>query len=92
MAGQNTDRGRATVAGMVGVLTECLGDANERVRRRIMGTLGELLFYMASQATERGSDCPWRIPPASLAATAGLLAPGEDEITQVPSFSAVAKL
>lgn len=70
-------------AGIVGVLTECLADSNERVRRRLMGTLGELLFYIASQAAERGTDCPWRISQASLSATVGLLAPGEDEIAQV---------
>lgn len=27
-----------------------MADSNERVRRRVMGTLGELLFYIASQA------------------------------------------
>lgn len=50
----------------------------------MMGTLGELLFYIASQAADRGPGCPWHIPPASLAAAVGLLAPGQDEIAQVP--------
>ena len=74
-------------AGIVGVLTACLADSNERVRRRMMGTLGELLFYIASQAAERGSDCPWRISQSSLAATIALLGPGEDEIAQVCTLS-----
>ena len=36
-------------AGVIEVLTEGLKDKNERVRRRIMATLGELLFYVATQ-------------------------------------------
>ena len=35
--------------GVIEVLTEGLKDKNERVRRRIMATLGELLFYVATQ-------------------------------------------
>ena len=34
-------------SGVVAVLTECLKDANERVRRRAAATLGELLFYLS---------------------------------------------
>ena len=36
-------------AGVIEVLTEGLKEKNERVRRRIMATLGELLFYVATQ-------------------------------------------
>ncbi len=36
-------------AGVIEVLAEALKDKNERVRRRIMATLGELLFYVATQ-------------------------------------------
>ena len=35
--------------GVIEVLTEGLKDKNDRVRRRIMATLGELLFYVATQ-------------------------------------------
>lgn len=35
--------------GIVEVLSEALKDKNERVRRRVMATLGELLFYIATQ-------------------------------------------
>ncbi|MEW5310458.1 MAG: hypothetical protein WDW38_002255 [Sanguina aurantia] len=34
---------------IVEVLSEALKDKNERVRRRVMATLGELLFYIATQ-------------------------------------------
>jgi hypothetical protein len=40
---------------VVMVLTECLKDKNERVRRRAMATLGELLFYIATQQHEVGA-------------------------------------
>ena len=36
-------------AGVIEVLAEGLKEKNERVRRRIMATLGELLFYVATQ-------------------------------------------
>ena len=39
-------------SGIVSVLTECLRDKNERVRRRAAATLGELLFYIATQQHE----------------------------------------
>lgn len=40
------------------MLTEALKDKNERVRRRIMATLGELLFYVATQ--QQVYTCPTR--------------------------------
>ena len=45
-------------SGVVTVLTECLKDKNERVRRRAMATLGELLFYIATQQHEAGLKAP----------------------------------
>lgn len=36
-------------AGIVEILTESLRDKTDRVRRRVMATLGELLFYVATQ-------------------------------------------
>ena len=43
-------------AGVIDVLTEALKAKNERVRRRIMATLGELLFYVATQ--QQVYTCP----------------------------------
>lgn len=34
---------------MIEVLADALSDKNEKVRRRVMATLGELLFYVATQ-------------------------------------------
>ena len=44
-------------AGVIDVLTEALKDKNERVRRRIMATLGELLFYVATQQQVQTTRC-----------------------------------
>ena len=63
-------------AGVIEVLTEGLKEKNERVRRRIMATLGELLFYVATQqqvlqhisldtAVLRRALFPWQIKAAS---------------------------
>lgn len=41
---------RTLAAGIIDVLAEGLRDENERVRRRMMATLGELLFYAATQS------------------------------------------
>ena len=39
-------------ADIVAVLGETLADKTDRVRRRAMATLGELLFYVATQQTD----------------------------------------
>ena len=68
-------------SGIVIVLTECLRDKNERVRRRAMATLGELLFYIATQqrggaparaASSSAEGARSRTPPRT---TASLLLP-----------------
>ena len=41
------------LAGVIEVLADALSDKNEKVRRRVMATLGELLFYVATQQQVR---------------------------------------
>lgn len=73
---------------LVEILTEALRDRSERVRRRVMATLGELLFYIATQQQDSGSasvqdtSSAWGITPATVAAVVRLLKPGEDEVCQ----------
>ncbi|WIA17198.1 hypothetical protein OEZ85_014081 [Tetradesmus obliquus] len=73
---------------LVEILTEALRDKSERVRRRVMATLGELLFYIATQQQDSGSasvqdtSSAWGITPATVAAVVRLLKPGEDEVCQ----------
>ena len=55
---------------------------------RVMATLGELLFYIATQQQDSGSasvqdtSSAWGITPATVAAVVRLLKPGEDEVCQ----------
>lgn len=80
---------------VVEILAEALKDKNERVRRRVMATLGELLFYIATQqqdaaaaggggggGTAQDTAAAWHITPATIAAVARLLRAGEDEVAQ----------
>jgi serine/threonine-protein kinase ULK4 len=85
-------------SGVVTVLTECLKDKNERVRRRAMATLGELLFYIATQqheATEaaqraggagataaNAAAAAWQVPASTVGTVTRMLRAGEDEIAQ----------
>lgn len=74
---------------VIEILTEALKDKNERVRRRVMATLGELLFYIATQqqdaqsglTAQEVSDC-WSINSSTISAVTRLLKPQEDEIAQ----------
>ncbi len=64
-----------------------LWDSGRR-RCRVMATLGELLFYIATQQRDggyprvQGATTVWGIGPATLSAVARVLRPGEDEIAQ----------
>lgn len=55
---------------------------------RVMSTLGELLFYVATQQQDSGgcsvddASQAWGITPDTITAVAHLLRPGEDEVCQ----------
>eukprot|EP00198_Chlamydomonas_reinhardtii_P009635 XP_001698972.1 predicted protein [Chlamydomonas reinhardtii] len=79
--------------GVVEVLSEALKDKNERVRRRVIATLGELLFYIATQqqdnaaaAAGNGGAPPadptvvWGISSNTYAQVMRLLKDKEDEV------------
>ncbi|KAL3147840.1 hypothetical protein ABBQ32_002563 [Trebouxia sp. C0010 RCD-2024] len=68
--------------GVIDVLTEALKDKNERVRRRIMATLGELLFYVATQQQDASQTSQWQVPANTIVQVGRLLKPGEDETAQ----------
>ncbi len=68
--------------GLVEVLADGLADKNERVRRRVMACLGELLFYIATQQ-ESSTRSAWSVSSSTIGAVARTLEPGQDEITQV---------
>jgi len=72
--------------GVLDALAETLRDKNERVRRRAMATMGELLFYIATQQQDapsagKGQDI-WQVSSGNVAAVLRLLKAGEDEVAQ----------
>ncbi|MCO5588972.1 hypothetical protein L7F22_042936 [Adiantum nelumboides] len=83
-------------SGIITVLSEGLRDKQDKVRRCSMATLGELLFYIATQnegspRTASGSDAvakesksasAWQVPSTLIALVASILRKGEDDITQ----------
>eukprot|EP00891_Asterochloris_glomerata_P004830 jgi/Astpho2/4830/e_gw1.00068.1.1_t len=80
--------------GVFEVLAEALRDKSVHVRRRSMASLGELLFYVATQqqvchwqpggmvGSDPNVSSAWHVPSAILAQVQRLLKPGEDEIAQ----------
>ncbi|MCO5574854.1 hypothetical protein L7F22_028647 [Adiantum nelumboides] len=83
-------------SGIITVLSEGLRDKQDKVRRCSMATLGELLFYIATQnegspRTASGSDAvakesksasAWQVPSTLVALVASILRKGEDDVTQ----------
>ncbi|BBN03345.1 serine/threonine-protein kinase ULK4 [Marchantia polymorpha subsp. ruderalis] len=83
-------------SGIIAVLTETLRDKQEKVRRCAMATLGELLFYIATQSegsprsgvtNESGSkdgrsSSVWQVSSTTIALVASILRKGEDDVTQ----------
>ncbi|KAG2493011.1 hypothetical protein HYH03_008674 [Edaphochlamys debaryana] len=79
--------------GVVEVLSEALKDKNERVRRRVIATLGELLFYIATQQQDNAAAAAggagaapadpsvvWGITSNTYAQVMRLLKDKEDEV------------
>ncbi|KAL3692536.1 hypothetical protein R1sor_006187 [Riccia sorocarpa] len=83
-------------SGIISVLTETLRDKQEKVRRCAMATLGELLFYIATQtegsprsgaqsesgAKDGRSSSVWQVSSTTIALVASVLRKGEDDVTQ----------
>ena len=70
-------------AEIIAVLGETLADRTDRVRRRAMATLGELLFYVATQQADAAQACVWHVTGGTIAIVTGLLQKEDDDITQV---------
>jgi hypothetical protein len=70
------------------LITSSAAAASAAAALRVMATLGELLFYIATQQQDSGSasvqdtSSAWGITPATIAAVVRLLKPGEDEVCQ----------
>lgn len=69
-------------SGLAEALVEAVAERDERLKRRAMAALGELLFYVATQQQEQeqSSPSPWEVPEEAVGAMVRLLRPGEDEV------------
>ncbi|EFJ24969.1 hypothetical protein SELMODRAFT_100105, partial [Selaginella moellendorffii] len=77
-------------SGIIAVLTETLRDKQEKVRRCAMASLGELLFYIATQ--NGGFDFllfSYQVPSTTIALVASILRKGEDDVTQHYALKAI---
>ncbi|KAF8017046.1 hypothetical protein BT93_H2299 [Corymbia citriodora subsp. variegata] len=84
-------------SGILGSLTDSLGDRQEKVRRFSMAALGELLFYISTQNEQKEnmpSESPskenrstitptWQVPNSLISLVTSILRKGEDDMTQL---------
>ncbi|XP_061989242.1 serine/threonine-protein kinase RUNKEL [Rosa rugosa] len=83
-------------SGILGSLSDGLGDRQEKVRRFSMAALGELLFYISTQSEQVGDNNPtespskesrsmsgWQVSNLLLSKVASILRKGEDDLTQL---------
>eukprot|EP00741_Cyanophora_paradoxa_P004814 tig00000829_g4671.t1 len=72
-------------SGIIQVITDVLRDKNDKLKRRAMATLGELLFYIATQQAQDStppSGSQWAVPQATVTLVVRCLKAGEDETVQ----------
>lgn len=54
-------------SGLAMILCEILKDKNEKVRRKAVASLGEFLFYAATQLDDEQVEPVWEIPAGAIA-------------------------
>ncbi len=54
-------------SGLAVLLCEVIKDKNEKVRKKAVASLGEFLFYAATQLDDEAADAVWEIPPLAIA-------------------------
>ena len=69
-------------SGLSTLLCEVVKDKNEKVRRKAVASLGELLFYAATQLDDEHADPVWEIPPLAVQVLIQCLNATEDEIVR----------
>ena len=69
-------------SGLSNLLCEVVRDKNEKVRRKAVASLGELLFYAATQLDDEQADPIWEIPEVAVLALIKCLDTTEDEIVR----------
>jgi len=69
-------------SGLTVLLCEVVKDKNEKVRRKAVASLGELLFYAATQLDDEQADAIWEIPQVTVDMIVHCLEAGEDDIVR----------
>jgi len=69
-------------SGLAVLFCEVTKDKNEKVRRKSVASLGEFLFYAATQLDDEQADPAWEIPPLAIVTMIKCLGVGEDEIVR----------
>lgn len=69
-------------SGLSTLLCEVVKDKNEKVRRKAVASLGELLFYAATQLDDENADPVWEIPPLAVTVLIQCLDAAEDDIVR----------
>lgn len=69
-------------SGLAQLLSEVANDKNEKVRRKAVASLGEFMFYAATQLDDEQADPVWNLAPIAIQTLIKCLQQGEDEIVR----------
>jgi|TARA_B110001450_G_scaffold226088_1_gene224661 serine/threonine-protein kinase ULK4 len=69
-------------SGLAQLLSEVVSDKNEKVRRKAVASLGEFMFYAATQLDDEQADPVWNLAPVAIKSLVKCLNQGEDEVVR----------
>jgi serine/threonine-protein kinase ULK4 len=69
-------------SGLAQLLSEVVSDKNEKVRRKAVASLGEFMFYAATQLDDEQADPVWNLAPVAIKSLVKCLSQGEDEVVR----------
>lgn len=69
-------------SGLAIILSEQLKEKNEKVKRKAVASLGEFLFYAATQLDDEQVDAVWEIPAGAISTIIKCLSVNEDEVVR----------
>ena len=69
-------------SGLALLLCDTIKDKNEKVRKKAVASLGEFLFYAATQLDDDQADPIWEIPAGAIVTIIRCLGSSEDEIVR----------
>lgn len=69
-------------SGLAQILSDVISDKNEKVRRKAVASLGEFMFYAATQLDDEQADPVWNLNANAIKSLVKALHQGEDEIVR----------